>query len=440
MSTTNELPPGFTETNHDREMAWSIDVQADPYAIDIDLLNPAHNELFRANKVLPYFARLRAESPIHYCADSQFGPYWSITKFDDIKSVEQNHQVFSSDIDNGGIRIGGRPTEGMDLGLFHLPMFIMQDPPKHSNQRKVIAPMFTPGRLAEFEHIIRARAGQILDKLPRGESFNWVREVSVELTGRMLATLFGVSQDDRQLLIHWSDTVERITDSDYFATPEEGFKELWKCFEYFDAIRRERTEKKSTSTSDLISFLLQGDATKDMPPNEFLGNILLLIVAGNDTTRNSISGGILACNQFPDQLIRVREKPSLLTNMVAEVIRWQTPVAHMSRTAMQDVEIRGKTIRKWDKVVLWYASGNRDEEHFEDADRFQIERKNARAHLAFGYGIHRCVGSRLAEMQLQILWEEILKRFSRIEVTGQPKYLNSNFIRGITDLPVTLYE
>ena len=440
MSTTKDLPPGLSETNQEREMAWSIDIQTDPHTLDLDSLNPAHNELFRSNKVLPYFARLRAESPVHYCENSQFGPYWSITKFDDIKSIELNHQAFSSDIDNGGIRIGGRRTEGMDLGLFHLPMFIMQDPPKHTDQRQVIAPMFTPGHLAELSHIIRGRAGEILDKLPRGKSFNWVKEVSIELTSRMLATLFGVSQNDRHLLIHWSDTVERITDSDYFTTPEDGFKELWKCFEYFDAVRKERAQKSSTGASDLISFLLQGEATKDMPPNEFLGNILLLIVAGNDTTRNSISGGILACNEFPDQLTKLREQPDLLPNMVAEVIRWQTPVAHMCRTAMQDVEIHGKTVKKWDKLVLWYVSGNRDEDHFESADEFKIDRENARKHLSFGYGIHRCVGSRLAEMQLQILWEEILKRFSRIEVTGQPQYLNSNFIRGITELPVAVHE
>ena len=429
-------------TNRELLAAWQIDVERDPYDIPLDELNPAHNDLFAANKVLPYFERLRAEAPVHYCADSQFGPYWSITRFDDIKYVDTHEQIFSSDSVNGGIRLGGRPTaqtgEALDP-MFHLPMFIMEDPPKHDEQRKVVAPAFAPAKIGALGELIRERAGRILDELPRNEDFNWVRKVSVELTGQMLATLLDVPQDDRHLLIHWSDTVERIGDPEYFETPADGFQELWKCWEYFNEVWKERAAR-SEPGDDLISMLVHGEATRDMPPNEYLGNMLLLIVGGNDTTRNSISAGVLALNQHPAEYQKLLDDPGVIPNMVPEIIRWQSPVAHMCRTAMEDTEIRGQKIAKWDKICMWYVSGNRDEEAIPRANEFLIDRPDARKHLSFGFGIHRCIGNRLGEMQLRIIWEEILARFSRIEVVGEPKYLKSSFIRGITELPVRVHE
>jgi cytochrome P450 len=318
-------------------------------------------------------------------------------------------------------------------------MFIMEDQPVHDDQRKTVAPMFTATRLAAMGELIRRRAGAILDGLPRGEDFNWVREVSVELTGQMLATLFDVPQEDRHKLIHWSDTVERIGDPEYFDSPAEGFAEIWKCFEYFNDIWQER-QAATIPGEDLISFLAHGEATKHMAPNEFLGNVLLLIVGGNDTTRNSISAGVQALNQFPEEYDKLKDNLSLIPNMVSEIVRWQSPVAHMCRTAMADVEIGGRQIRKMDKIAIWYLSGNRDESRFADANRLIIDRPNVRQHLAFGYGIHRCLGNRLAEMQLKILWEEIMARFSHVEVAGDPIYLNSSFIRGITELPVRVHD
>lgn len=426
-------------SNREARERWEIDVTVDPWSIPLDELDPAHPSLFEHDRFWPYFERLRNEDPVHYTPDSMFGPYWSITRYADIMYVDTHHDAFSSDIMNGGIRMSGRPIENPDEtnAMFHLPMFIMQDPPRHDQQRAVVAPSFTPRRLQELESLIRQRAAAILDNLPRNEDFNWVRQVSVELTGQMLATIFGVPQEDRHKLIHWSDTVENIGNPDVFETPEEGFQELWKCFEYFDAIWKERQKDQEKGT-DLISTLVHGEATRDMPPNEFLGNMLLLIVGGNDTTRNSITGGVLALNRNPEQYDKLRANPSLVATMVPEIIRWQSPVAHMARTAMQPVELGGKQISPGDKVVMWYISGNRDESRIDRANEFIIDRQNPRQHLSFGYGIHRCVGNRLGEMQLRVLWEEIMKRFDQIEVTGDPSYLRSNFIHGILDLPVRI--
>jgi cytochrome P450 len=423
-------------SNKEMWAQWAIDVHQDPASVPLEEINPGHPMLFEANTVLPYFERLRREDPVHRCEASQFGPYWSVTRYEDIMYVDTHHKIFSSDSRKGGIQLGGVADPDPDP-TFHLPMFIMEDPPKHDEQRKVIAPMFTPRHLAGLEDVIRERAGAILDGLPRNEEFNWVRHVSVELTGQMLATLFAVPQEDRHKLIHWSDVTQSIGDPDVFETPEEGFAELWKCWEYFDAVWKDRVARNEPG-DDLISMLVHGESTRNMPPNEYLGNILLLIVGGNDTTRNSISGGVLALNQFPDQYAKLREDPSVIPQMVSEMIRFQSPVAHMARTALVDTELGGKQIKAGDKVAMWYVSGNRDDAQFEKPDDFVIDRPNARSHVSFGYGIHRCLGNRLGEMQLRILWEEIMKRFETIEVVGEPVYLRSSFIRGIRELPVRI--
>jgi cytochrome P450 len=176
-----------------------------------------------------------------------------------------------------------------------------------------------------------------------------------------------------------------------------------------------------------------------MDPQEFLGNLVLLIVGGNDTTRNSITGGVLALNENPGEYAKLRNDPSVIPNMVSEIIRWVTPLAHMRRTVIKDYVLGGQQIKAGDKVVMWYASGNRDERAIDRPDEFMIDRARARQHLSFGFGIHRCMGNRLGEMQLRILWEEIQKRFHMVEVVGDPVRVPSNFVHGFTELPVRLH-
>jgi cytochrome P450 len=434
----NSQNPQAAISNREAQIRWAIDVNVDPMSIPLTQLDPAHPSLFEADRFMPYFDRLRAEDPVHLTEESMFGPYWSVTRFDDILHVDSHHKIYSSDINQGGIRMSGRPRQtGEPDPMFHLPMFIMADPPVHDEQRRVVAPMFTQRALVELQDLIRERAVKILEGLPRGKAFNWVKHVSVELTGQMLATLFDIPQEDRHKLIHWSDTVENIGNPDVYETPAQAFAELWKCFEYFDAVWKERAAR-STPGTDLISVLAQGESTKNMPPNEFLGNMLLLIVGGNDTTRNSISGGLLALNKFPAEYDKLLHNPTLIPKMVPEIIRWQSPVAHMCRTALVDTELGGKQIKAGDKVVMWYISGNRDERRIERPNEFIIDRANPRHHLSFGFGIHRCLGNRLGEMQLTILWEEIVRRLPKIEVVDEPVYLRSNFIHGIRELMVRI--
>ena len=406
----------------------------DPWTMPLADIDVSDASLYSSDTVHPYFARLRRDAPVHYCAESASGPYWSVTRFEDIKHVDTNHQQFSSEL--GGISIAELELEEH----VQLENFIAMDPPKHTAQRKTVAPSVAPANLRNLAPIIRERVIDILDNLPIGETFNWVDQVSIELTARMLATLFDFPYADRRKLVHWSDLAT--------ATPqlmgeaglpgEYRLKELTECANTFAELWHERAGREPGN--DLISMLAHGEDTKDMlqRPVEFLGNLMLLIVGGNDTTRNSISGGALAFHRYPGEFRKLQGDRSLVPNAASEMIRWQTPVIHMRRTATEDTELAGKRIRAGDKVIMWYLSGNRDEAVFDDAERLVIDRPNARQHVAFGYGIHRCMGNRLAEMQLQVLWEEILERFERIEVVGEPVHAANNFIRGILELPVRI--
>lgn len=401
----------------------------DPWSLPLDKIDPSRAELYVTGAHHDYFRRLRQEDPVHYCAESQFGPYWSVTTFNDIMAVDSNHAAFSS---SPTIVIGDLPP-GEDP-----PMFIAMDPPVHDVQRKAVTPAVAPGRLIELERVIRGHATDILDGLPVNETFDWVERVSKELTTRMLATLFGFPFEQRHLLPYWSDVITTSETVGVAADMERREAVLYECLDYFTKIWRERAA--APQQFDFISLFAHNPATKTMVdnPQELMGNLMLLIVGGNDTTRNSISGGVVALNAFPHEYEKLKADHSLIQTMVPEIIRWQTPLAHMRRNATRDVELGGKTIRKGDKVVMWYVSGNRDETVIETPDAFIVDRDRPRHHLSFGFGIHRCMGNRVAEMQLKILWEEIMKRFAHIEQVGEPKRVVSNFVLGYEQLPVRI--
>jgi cytochrome P450 len=409
-----------------------VDAAIDPFSIPIEQLNVANPVLFKEDLIWPYFKRLREEAPVHYCPESQYGPYWSISRFDDILAIDADHKRFSSDFSTGGVTINGTPTAGE-----FIPMFIQMDSPRHDRQRAAVAPRFAPTQLAKLEATIRERAGAILDGLPRGETFDWVEHVSKNLTGQMLATLLGLPIEERDKLIAWSDILANPDNPEVVPSPALFYNTLADVGDYFIRLWNERIDADEPGF-DLISMLAHGEGTRDMGPREFVGNLVLLITGGNDTTRNSISGGLLALNQHPNEYAKLRANPGLVTNMVPEIIRWQTPLSHMARTANEDVEVRGQQIRKGDRVILWYISGNRDGDAIPDPDTFKIDRENARHHLSFGFGIHRCLGNRLAEMQLRVLWEEILKRDPLIEVVGEPERVSSCIFHGFSKMQVRI--
>ena len=405
----------------------------DPWQMPLEDIDVSDPQLYAQDAWRPYFARLREEAPVHYCKDSPFGPYWSISRFEDIVAVDSNYQLYSSD---PFIIIGDRPKN------LELRNFISMDPPEHDVQRRACQTVVAPRNLQEMEGLIRTRVVEILDNLPVGETFNWVDDVSINLTTQMLATLFDFPFEHRSKLTYWSDIAAGSPEmAGGTVTEEEQYAGLMECLEWFTRIWHERKQENREGAFDLISLLQRDPETANMvdDPMTFLGNLGLLIVGGNDTTRNSATGGVLALNENPEEYEKLRANPDLIPSMVSEIIRWQTPLAHMRRRATEDIEFHGQTIKKDDKVVMWYLSGNRDETAIKDADSFIIDRENPRHHMSFGFGIHRCMGNRLAEMQLRILWEEIVERFRMVEVVGEPVRVRSNFVRGYSELPVRVH-
>jgi cytochrome P450 len=415
-----------------RPMSPPLDDASSILDIPLDRIDVSDPKLYQDDAWYPLFARLRREAPVHYCPQSFYGPYWSVTKYKDIMQVEINHQVYSSASELGGITVEDQPK--------HLdrPNFIRMDPPRHDDQRKVVSPVVAPANLQNMEGLIRERTIRVLEGLPRGEVFDWVDMVSIELTTMMLATLFDYPWEDRRQLTYWSDvTIANVRSPESpVHSEEEKFAELTKMAQSLGKLFQERAQLPPKF--DLLSMLAHGEATRNMPFREFMGTLSLLIVGGNDTTRNSMTGGVMALNEHPAQYQKLRDDPSLIPSMVSEIIRYVTPVIHMRRAALEDAELGGKQIKKGDKVVMWYVSGNRDPEAIENPDAFIIDRARPRQHLSFGFGIHRCVGNRLAELQLRILWEELLPRYPVIEVMGPARRTYSNFIHGIRSLPVRI--
>ena len=397
----------------------------------VDPLDVSRAELYRDDTWPTPFKRLRAEAPVYRCENSDYGPYWSVSTYKPIVEVESLPDVYSSE--KGGITIADAILDS-DV---RMPMFIARDRPVHTGQRRAVAPAFTPSEMARMSADIRRRTGEILDSLDWNKRFDWVDTVSIELTTQMLAILFDFPWEDRRKLTFWSDWAGDIEIVKNEELRKERLQYMYECGAYFQNLWNQKVDKPQTP--DLISMMIHSDAMAHMDHFEFIGNLILLIVGGNDTTRNSMSAAVYGLDLFPEERAKLEADPSLIANTTQEVIRWQTPLAHMRRTATQDTELLGQQIKAGDKLALWYLSANRDESVFgDDADILRVDRPNARRHLAFGHGIHRCVGARLAEMQISILMEEMAKRRMRVNVVGEPERVAACFVHGYRKLPVEI--
>jgi len=394
----------------------------------------SRSDIYYENRWEPIFKEMRSEGPLHYIPESPYGPFWSVVGHKAIQHTEALPDIFSSSWEYGGITILDDRQDVPEEERMRLPMFIAMDRPKHTGQRKTVAPAFTPAEMKRLESEIRQRTGECLDALPHGETFDWVNTVSIPLTTGMLAILFDFPWDDRDLLTFWSDWSGDTELATVRALDEPRRAMLREMASYFQILWADRAQRGEAP--DLVSRMIHSPAMNQMDPMEFMGNLVLLIVGGNDTTRNTMSGIVHALDRFPDQRTLFEEDAGLIPNAVQECIRYQTPLKHMRRTCTQDTELFGQQIAQGDKVILWYNSANRDESVFDNAEKLDITRENARRHLAFGYGIHRCVGARLAELQLRVLMEEMHARRLRVHVAGDVQRVRANFVEGFRKLEV----
>jgi cytochrome P450 len=409
-----------------------------PYAVNAaphawDVIVP---EIYTEDRWQAPFKDMREKAPINKITGSAFGNYWNVSTLKAIQHVEALPDIYSSSFEHGGITIlGDEDLQIPESERVIMPMFIAMDRPKHTEERRVVAPAFTPAEMLRMSDEIRKRTGETLDSLPIGQAFDWVDLVSIELTTGMLALLFDFPWADRRKLTEWSDWAG---DVELFRDETMRKKRLEKMFEmgaYFQRLWDERTDKGEGP--DLISRMIHSPM-KDMTQLEYMGNLILLIVGGNDTTRNSMSGYAYGLSQFPEERAKLEQNPDLIPNAVSEIIRWQTPLAHMRRTALADHDLFGAPIKKGDKLAMWYISANRDESVFENPDAIMVDRENARRHLSFGYGIHRCVGARLAELQIRILMEEMAARRLRVNVIEEPLRVAGCFVHGYRKMMVEL--
>ncbi len=392
---------------------------------DIDLCNP---DIFVASVPHDAFKLLRAQAPVFWHAEKNGPGFWAITKYHDVVAVSRDNRTFSSA--RKGVFVFDPPTE--DLERMQLMMLNM-DPPKHTKVRALVNKGFTPRMVARLEPRLRAITNRIIDTVATKGQCDFVTEIAAELPLQAIAELMGIPLADRHKVFEWSNRLIGLDDPEYNPSHDDGKLAAAEMYLYANRLAAERRDRPG---DDLVSVLMTAEVDGErLTELEFDLFFLLLAVAGNETTRNLISGGMLALIEHPEQRARLLANPSLMPTAVEEMLRWVSAVIEFRRTATCDTELRGHTIRAGDKVLIYYISANRDAEVFPAPDRFDVGR-TPNDHLAFGIGEHFCLGSNLARVEIRVMFEELLRRLPDIELAGPVDRLRSSLINGIKRMPV----
>ena len=395
-------------------------------------------ETFINGQPFDTFKQLRAEAPIYWHEeDLDFEPgFWALTKHEDIIKVSKDPKTFSSAVGGHLMTMGDPEVVDPAAVAAIIGNMIGMDPPEHQIYRKMVAPSFTPKSIRNLEDGMRNKVRELLDKVADKKDFNFVTEISEQLPLWVLCEMMGIEESERPKI---RDLVNNLTDASIQQDPEKSMQVWFNYMELFKMGRDMIEERRKNPTDDLMSVVANTQVEGDQLPAELLdGFFLLMVIAGNETTRNTITGGLMALTDNPAERQKLIDDPSLIANATDEMLRWVTSVIYFRRTATKDTSIRGQDIKKGDKVVMWYGSANRDEEIFEDGHLFQVDRPNARKHLAFGAGEHLCLGNRLGHMQIRVLFEELLQRFPDIKYVEDPVRIPSNFLAGISELKVRI--
>ena len=395
-------------------------------------------ETFINGQPFELFKRLREEAPIYWHEESlDYEPgFWALTKHEDIIKVSKDPMTFSSAVGGHLMTMGDPEVVDPSAVAAIIGNMIGMDPPDHQVYRKMVAPSFTPKAIRNLEEDMRKKIQELLENVEGKSEFNFVTEISEQLPLWVLCEMMGIPESDRPKI---RDLVNNLTDASIQQDPNNAFQIWVNYMELFKMGRDMIEERRKKPTEDLMSVVANTQVEGDELPPELLdGFFLLMVIAGNETTRNTLTGGLMALTENPEEREKLLKDPSLIANATDEMLRWVTSVIYFRRTATQDTQIRGQDIKAGDKVVMWYGSGNRDEEVFPDGHLFRVDRENARKHLAFGAGEHLCLGNRLGHMQIRILFEELLERYPNIHSVSDPIRIPSNFLAGISELKVSI--